>query len=139
MKRPKLLSLFAFSPALPVASAAATRRDAELAPRLTQAAPSTKESTDQVRTPVPDVSLAGGIFRPDLSLTNQSTSRYVPPVRFRVIGISSATGTVRAINADNSGGGTSVADASLYDFSRRLGGEVFAPGGASAARPPLPR
>jgi hypothetical protein len=113
---------------------AVPRLDTELAPRITQAARSTEEVTSQARTPVSDVSLAGGLSRPAPSLTNQSTSRHVPPVRFRVIGISSATGTVRAINADNSGGGTSVADASLYVFSRQFGGEAFAPGGASAAR-----
>ena len=60
-----------------------------------------QEMTDLVRS---NVSLADGVFRLDLSLTNQFTSRYVPLVEFRAVAIGAASGTVRAINADKTEG-----------------------------------
>ena len=93
------------------------------------------EITNLVKTTVSNVSFSGGVFQLDQNLTNQSSNTYVPLVEFKVISISSGSGTVRAINADNAGNGTSVANAALFDYSRQLGAdEQFSPAEVSANR-----
>jgi hypothetical protein len=82
-----------------------------------------------------NVSLSGGVFQLDLNLTNQSSNTYVPLVEFKIISITSGSGTVQVINSDNSGNGTSVANAALFDYSHQLGSdEQFSPGEMSASR-----
>jgi len=93
------------------------------------------EITNLVKTTVSNVSFVGGVFQLDQTLTNQSSNTYVPLVEFKVISISSGSGTVRAINADNAGDGTSAANAALFDYSRKLGAdEQFSPSEVSANR-----
>ncbi|HEY9285252.1 MAG TPA: S8 family serine peptidase, partial [Pyrinomonadaceae bacterium] len=79
--------------------------------------------------------LAGGVYRADWTLTNNSSNAYVPHVEFRVVGIRSASGTVSVANADNGGDGRSPATAALFDYSRGLGAdEVFSAGEKTGAR-----
>ncbi|HKR59057.1 MAG TPA: S8 family serine peptidase, partial [Pyrinomonadaceae bacterium] len=72
---------------------------------------------------ISNVSLGGGVFRMDLDLTNNSTSSYVPLVELNIVSINSASGTVRAINADNSGNGAGVNNAALYGYSNLIGSD----------------
>lgn len=91
--------------------------------------------TNAVRTAMSNVSLVGGVFQLDLSLTNQSATLYVPRIEFKVIRINSASGSVAAINADNGGNGTSESNAALFDYSRKVGAEEeFAPNEVSGTR-----
>ncbi|HJQ24730.1 MAG TPA: S8 family serine peptidase [Blastocatellia bacterium] len=93
-----------------------------------------QEITSLVQTAVSNVTLSGGVFQFDLSMTNKSSSVYVPLVEFKVVSISSGSGTVVAINADNGGSGTSTASAALYDYSHQLGSdEQFSPNEVSGA------
>src|SRR5581483_8456905 len=79
--------------------------------------------------------LSGGVFQFDLNMTNKSSSVYVPLVEFKVVSITSTSGSVVAINADNGGSGTSTATAALYDYSHQLGSdEQFSPNEVSGAR-----
>ena len=59
----------------------------------------------------------------DLNIKNNSANSYVPLVELRVIGISSASGTVTVKNADNGGNGKSVATAALFGYSNLLGAD----------------
>jgi hypothetical protein len=79
------------------------------------------EITNLVRTAMSNVSFSGGVFQLDLNMTNQSSSMFVPLVEFKVVTITSGSGTVRVINADNGANGTSVANAALFDYSHQLG------------------
>ncbi len=91
--------------------------------------------TSQAKTAISNVSLTGGVFALDLSLTNQSTSTYVPFVRLNVIGITSGSGTVRVANADNGGSGASPSNAALFDYSNQLGSDqLFSPAETSDKR-----
>jgi hypothetical protein len=91
--------------------------------------------TNLVKTAISNVSLANGVFQLDLRMTNQSSDTFVPLVRFNIVRISSASGTVRVINADNGGGGTSTSDPALFDYSRQLGSdEKFSPGETTGPR-----
>jgi hypothetical protein len=81
------------------------------------------EITTLVRTAMSNVSLSGGVFQLDLNMTNQSGNTYVPLVEFKIVSISSGSGTVQVINADNGGNGTSAANAALFDYSRQLGSD----------------
>jgi hypothetical protein len=82
-----------------------------------------------------NVTLAGGVFQLDLNMLNQSSSSYVPLVEFKVVSITSGSGTVSVINADNGGNGTSVATAALFDYSHQLGAdERFTPNEVTANR-----
>jgi minor extracellular serine protease Vpr len=77
---------------------------------------------------VSNVSLVGGVFKMDIDLTNNSTSTYVPLVEFNIVRVTSASGTVSVINAENNGTGTSAANAALFSYSTLLGADqVFAP------------
>jgi minor extracellular serine protease Vpr len=91
--------------------------------------------TSQVKTAISNVSLAGGVFSLDLSMTNNSSSTYVPYVKLNVIGISSASGTVRLTNADNGGSGVSASNAALFDYTSQLGSDQqFSPNEATGVR-----
>jgi minor extracellular serine protease Vpr len=91
--------------------------------------------TNQVKTTISNVSLTGGVFSLDLTMTNQSTSSYVPLVRLNVIGISSASGAVRLTNADNGGSGVSPTNAALFDYTNSLGpDQIFSPAETTTSR-----
>jgi hypothetical protein len=91
--------------------------------------------TSQAKTAISNVSLTGGVFSLDLNLTNQSTSTYVPLVRLNVIGVTSASGTVKVTNADNGGSGLSPSNPALFDYSNQLGSDqLFSPAETSGTR-----
>jgi hypothetical protein len=68
-----------------------------------------------------NLSFSGGVFRMDLNITNNSTSAYVPLVELKIVGITSASGTVSVKNADNGGNGRSLSNAALFGYSNLLG------------------
>jgi hypothetical protein len=70
-----------------------------------------------------NVSFIGGVFKLDLDLTNNSASTYVPLVEVNIIGVTSTSGTVSVINADNGGNGKSVSNAALFGYSNLLGAD----------------
>lgn len=91
--------------------------------------------TSQVSRAISNVSLTNGVFQLDLAMTNNSAQAYVPLVDLNIVGISSASGTVRVINADNGKNGTSLANAALFGYSQKLGSdEVFTPAEATGTR-----
>jgi subtilisin family serine protease len=92
--------------------------------------------TNQVKTVVSNVSLASGVFSLDLTMTNNTAgTNYVPQVRVNVINVSSASGTVRANNADNGGSGLGTSNPALFDYSNQLGADqVFSAAETTAAR-----
>src|SRR6202022_3525839 len=58
-----------------------------------------------------------------------------PLVEFKIVSISSGSGTVAVINSDNAGNGTTVANSALFDYSHQLGSdEQFSPTEASGSR-----
>jgi len=81
------------------------------------------EITNLVRTAISNVSLSGGVFQLDMNMLNQSSNNYVPLVEFKVVSITSSSGTVAVINSDNGGNGTSTASAALFDYSHQLGSD----------------
>jgi subtilisin family serine protease len=86
------------------------------------------EITNLVKTAMSNVSLTGGAFQLDLNLLNQSGNTYVPLAEFKIVSITSGSGTVTVINSDNGGNGTSLAAAALFDYSHQLGSdELFSP------------
>src|SRR6185295_17256390 len=91
--------------------------------------------TNLVNQAVSGVSLTGGVFQLNLSLTNNSAQAYVPLVDLNVISISSASGTVSVINADNSKNGKSAANAALFSYSDKIGAdEQFTTGEVTGSR-----
>ena len=91
--------------------------------------------TGKTTTAVSNVSLAGGVFQLDLTLTNGSDKSYLPLVTFEVIKIQSASGTVSVANADNGGGGKKANDPALFDYSSQLGADgVFSAAETTGAR-----
>jgi len=92
--------------------------------------------TSQVKTLVSNVSLAGGVFSLDLTMTNNTAStNYVPFVQLNVINISSTSGTVRASNADNGGSGLGASNPALFDYSNQLGADqIFSAAETTSAR-----
>jgi subtilisin family serine protease len=92
--------------------------------------------TNQVKTVVSNVSLTGGVFSLDLTMTNNAPStNYVPLVRLNVINVSSTSGTVRAVNADNGGSGLGTSNPALFDYSNQLGSDqVFSTAETTSAR-----
>ena len=91
--------------------------------------------TTLVSYPVSNVSFTGGVWQQDVNLVNNTTNAYVPFVDFNVVGLTSATGTVRVINADNGQNGTTPANAALFSFTNKLGSDqVFSPAETTAAR-----
>ena len=79
--------------------------------------------TGQVKSAISNPSLTGGVFSLDLNLTNQSGFTYLPYVRLNVIGITSASGSVRVSNADNGGSGITPSNAALFDYTSQLGSD----------------
>ncbi|HXI25327.1 MAG TPA: S8 family serine peptidase [Pyrinomonadaceae bacterium] len=91
--------------------------------------------TSLVSYPISNVSFAGGVWQQDVNLVNNTTNAYVPFVDFNVVGITSATGTVRIINADNSQNGTTPANAAQFSFTNKLGADqIFDPAETSGSR-----
>ena len=84
---------------------------------------------------ISNVSLTGGVFQLDLAMASNSTQAYIPLVDLNVVGVNSASGTVKVINADNGKDGKSVANAALFSYSQKLGADqVFAPAEISGTR-----
>src|SRR5262249_6229778 len=84
---------------------------------------------------ISNVSLSGGVFQLDLTMTSNSTQTYVPRVDLSVISISSASGTVKVINADNGKDGRSRSNGALFGYSQQIGpDEMFSPGEVTGPR-----
>jgi subtilisin family serine protease len=98
--------------------------------------PRTKvDITSLVKQAVSNVSLTGGVFQLDLSLTNNSSQAYVPLVDLNVVGITSSSGTVNVINADNGNNGRSPSNAALFSYSQKIGAdEQFTPAEVTGTR-----
>jgi hypothetical protein len=91
--------------------------------------------TNLVTQAISNVSLSGGVFQLDLAMTSNSTQTYVPLVDLNVIGVNSASGTVKVVNADNGKDGKSVANAALFSYSQKLGTDsIFSPAEISGPR-----
>ena len=91
--------------------------------------------TNVVSYPISNVSLSGGVWQQDVSLVNNTANAYVPFVDFNVVGVTSASGTVRVINADNSQNGTSLSNAANFSFTNKLGSnQIFDPAETTASR-----
>lgn len=91
--------------------------------------------TSLVNRAISNVSLTGGIFQLDLVMTSNSTQTYVPFVDLNVVGVSSASNTVKVVNADNSKDGKSAANAALFSYSQKLGADQkFTPNEVSGSR-----
>jgi minor extracellular serine protease Vpr len=91
--------------------------------------------TSQVTKAISNVSLNNSVFQLDLAMTNNSSQSYLPLVNLNVIGINSASGTVKAINADNQQDGKSPSTAALFGYSQQIGpDEVFTPGEITGVR-----
>ena len=91
--------------------------------------------TASVVTAMSGTSFSGGVFALDLKLTNQSANTYVPLVKLDVVRITSTSGNVRAINADNGGNGLSTATFARYEYGTKLGAdEQWTPGETTGAR-----
>jgi hypothetical protein len=91
--------------------------------------------TSLVNRAISNVSLVDHVFQVNVAIKNNSAQTYVPVVEMNVIGINSTSGTIRAINADNSKDGTSAANAALYGYSDKIGSEEqFSPNEATEAR-----
>ncbi|MFL6332734.1 MAG: S8 family serine peptidase [Pyrinomonadaceae bacterium] len=90
--------------------------------------------TNAVQTAMSNVTFANGVFQLDLNLTNATAGAFLPRVELRVVGVNSASGTVRVSNADNGGAGTAVSPA-LFDYSTSLGSDqTFTGAETTAAR-----
>jgi hypothetical protein len=90
--------------------------------------------TNAVQTAMSNVTFANGLFQLDLSLTNATANTYLPRVGLRVVGVNSASGTVRVSNADDGGAGTAASPA-LFDYSTSLGpDQTFTGAETTAAR-----
>lgn len=90
--------------------------------------------TNAVQASMSNVTFAAGVFQLDLSMTNATAGAFLPRVELRVVGVNSASGTVRVSNADNGGAGTSQSPA-LFDYSNALGpDQTFAGAETTAAR-----
>ena len=91
--------------------------------------------TNQVGRAISNVSLTGGVFQLDLTMTNNSTQTYLPLVDLNVVKISSGSGTVRVINADNGQTGLSKKAPALFGYSQQLGDDQrFSPAELTGAR-----
>jgi hypothetical protein len=90
--------------------------------------------TSMIQTAISNVSFVGTVFEFDQTLKNKTTGTTIlPPLRFNITAIQSASGLVRATNADN--GGDGVSSSALFDYSNTLGGDrSLSPGETSSAR-----
>ncbi len=81
------------------------------------------------------VCCAGGVWQNDVTLKNNSTQTYVPYVDFNIIRITSASGTVRVINAENNKSGLDGANPALFGFTNQIGSDqLFSPSETTGAR-----
>jgi len=91
--------------------------------------------TSLVSTTMSNVSFTGGVFKLDLTMTNNSTDSYVPLIELNIIKITSGSGTVSVKNADNGGNGKSVATAALFGYSNLLGSDqIYSPAEITGSR-----
>lgn len=91
--------------------------------------------TSLVAYPVSNISLSGGVWQQDVNLINNSTNTYVPYVDLNVIGVTSTSGNVKVINADNGGTGKSPSNAARFSFTNKLGSDqIFSPAETTASR-----
>jgi hypothetical protein len=91
--------------------------------------------TGLVSTTMSNVSFAGGVFKLDLNMTNNSAASYVPLVELNIIKITSGSGTVSVKNADNGGNGKSVSTAALFGYSNLLGSDqIYGPAEVTGIR-----
>ncbi len=67
-----------------------------------------EDITAVVQSAISNVSIAGGVFQLDQTLTNSSANTYVPRVELKIVAVNSASGTVSVANADNKGNGRSA-------------------------------
>jgi hypothetical protein len=83
-------------------------------------------SADQFERVTRDGSLSftGGVVKFDLSIKNKYSTALVPVVEFKIVSITTSTGTNNQIsvrNADNGGSGKSAASAASFGYSSLLG------------------
>jgi hypothetical protein len=91
--------------------------------------------TNLVSQAISNVSLSGGVFQLNLSLTNNSAQTYLPLVDLNVISINSASGAIKVINADNGKDGKTQANAALFGYTSQVGPEQqFSPNEVSGTR-----
>ncbi len=91
--------------------------------------------TKNTKSAISGVSFAGGVFQLNLDITNASSSAYYPLVELRIVKISSTSGTVSVLNADNGLNGTNSSNGALFGYSSLLGiDETFSGGETTAAR-----
>ena len=91
--------------------------------------------TSLVNRAISNVSLSGGVFQLDLAMTNNSATAYVPQVDLNVVGINSASHTVKVSNADNAKDGTSQTNAASFGYSQKIGSdEIFTPSEVTSPR-----
>jgi subtilisin family serine protease len=91
--------------------------------------------TNLVTQAISNVSLSGGFFQLDLTMTSNSSQTYVPVVDLNVVGVNSASGTVKVVNADNGKDGKSAANAALFGYSQKIGADqLFSPAEVSGPR-----
>jgi subtilisin family serine protease len=87
--------------------------------------------TSQLRQPWPVSNVSccnGGVWQEDVVLINDSGQTFLPFVEMNIIGITSASGNVRVINAENGKDGRSPANAALFSYTQKLGSdEQFTP------------
>jgi hypothetical protein len=88
--------------------------------------------TNAVQTAMSNVTFANGVFQLDLNINNATTNTYLPRVELRVVGVSSASGTVKVANADNGGAGTPASPAA-YSYSDKLGADQIFSGAETTA------
>jgi hypothetical protein len=90
--------------------------------------------TSMIQTAVSNVSFVGTVFEFDQTLRNKTTGTTIlPPLRFNITAIQSASGLVRATNSDN--GGDGVSSSALFDYSNTLGSDrALSAGETSSAR-----
>lgn len=69
------------------------------------------------------VCCSGGVWQNDVTLKNNSTQTYVPFVDFNIIRITSGSGTVRVLNADNTKSGVDGANPALFSFTPQIGSD----------------
>ena len=91
--------------------------------------------TSLVSYPISIATYTGGVWQQEFTLISNSTQTYVPQVDFNVIGVNSASGGVRVINADNGMDGRTPANAALFSFSQKLGSDqLFSPNEQTGSR-----
>lgn len=91
--------------------------------------------TKTAKTAISGVSFVNGVFTLNLDLTNTASSDYYPLLELKIVKISSTSGTVSVMNADNGANGTSHTNGALFGYSTLLGSdETFNVGEKSGAR-----